>query len=161
MTIDQNPVSSTQIVVGVDGSESSEHALRWAHFIAHFTESSLEVVTAWEPFTSFRWLGAGWETVPTGWNPAQDAEDVLTATIDKVFGDRRPAGFQQTVQDGNAAKVLLEASKGARMLVVGSRGHGGFAGLLLGSVSAACAEHATCPVLVLHRQTPPPPVLSE
>jgi nucleotide-binding universal stress UspA family protein len=54
--------------------------------------------------------------------------------------------------------MLLDVSTGAQMLVVGSHGHGGFAGLLLGSVSAACAEHARCPVLVVHdRLAAPPP----
>jgi len=156
VTIDQNPISPSRIVVGVDGSEPSEHALQWAKFIAQATGSSLEAVAAWEPFATFGWLGAGWETVPTEWNPAQDAEKILTTTIDKIFGEHRPAGFRLTVREGNAAKVLLEVSTGARMLIVGSRGHGGFSGLLLGSVSAACAEHATCPVLVLHGDTPAP-----
>ena len=55
-----------------------------------------------------------------------------------------------------ATKVLLDAGRGARMLVLGSRGHGGFAGLLLGSVSSACAQHATCPVVVVHGDAPPP-----
>ena len=64
--------------------------------------------------------------------------------------------MNQYLYEGNAAKVLLEASEGARMLVVGSRGHGGFSGLLLGSVSAACAEHARCPVVVVHGDGPPP-----
>jgi nucleotide-binding universal stress UspA family protein len=156
MAIDQNPGSPTRIVVGVDGSAPSERALRWAHFIAEAAGASLDVVVAWEPFTGFGWLGAGWETVPTDWDPASNAEKVLTATIGKVFGDYRPAGLQLTVREGNAAKVLLEVSAGADMLIVGSRGHGGFTGLLLGSVSAACAEHAKCPVLVLHGETPPP-----
>ncbi len=101
-------------------------------------------------------MGAGWTAMPTDWNPAQDTEKALTAAIDDVFGDYRPAGLQITVREGNAARVLLEASEGARMLTVGSRGHGGFAGLLLGSVSAACTEHATGPVLVLHGDTPAP-----
>jgi nucleotide-binding universal stress UspA family protein len=55
-----------------------------------------------------------------------------------------------------AAKVLIDASQGATMLVVGSRGHGGFAGLLLGSVSANVAEHASCPVLIIHGHQPLP-----
>jgi len=155
MTIDQKPMSHTRVVVGVDGSEASEHALRWALFMADASGSDLEVVAAWEPFPAFGW-GAGLEMLPNNWNPAEDAEKRTTSSIDKVFGANRPAGFQLTVREGNAASVLLEASKGARMLVVGSRGHGGFAGLLLGSVSAACAEHATCPVLVLHGDTPTP-----
>ncbi len=156
MTIDQNPTPGSRVVVGVDGSEPSKHALRWAQFIAHAAGSTLEVVAAWEPYTTYGWLGAGWAMMPTDWNPSQDAENALTSTIDEVFGEQRPAGLQLTVREGNAARVLLEASEGARMLVVGSRGHGGFAGLLLGSVSGACAEHATCPVLVLHGDTPAP-----
>lgn len=109
-----------------------------------------------DPYSGFGWIMAGWTTMPTGWDPAQEAEKALTATIDEVFGEQRPAGLTLTVREGNPAQVLLEASAGARMLIVGSRGHGGFTGLLLGSVSAACAEHASCPVLVLHGDTPPP-----
>ncbi len=156
MTSDQKPSSLSRIVVGVDGSEPSEHALRWAQFVATAAGGNLEAVMAWEPFTPLGWLGAGWEVVPENWDPASDSEKVLTATIDKVFGESRPAGLKLTVREGNAAKVLLEVSKGARMLIVGNRGRGGFTGLLLGSVSAACTEHATCPVLVLHGSTPPP-----
>jgi nucleotide-binding universal stress UspA family protein len=154
MTIDKGPTSPSRIVVGVDGSEPSEHALQWAQFIAQTAGSTLEAVTAWEPFKSFGLLGE--DLVSAGWNPAQDAEKILTATTGKAFAAYRPAGLQLTTRQGNAAKVLLEVSKGARMLIVGSRGHGGFIGLLLGSVSAACAEHATCPVLVVHGNTPAP-----
>ena len=60
------------------------------------------------------------------------------------------------VQEGLPAKVPLDESKGATMLIVGSRGHGGFSGMLLGSVSANCAEHATCPMLVIHGDRPTP-----
>ncbi|MGX7678532.1 universal stress protein [Jatrophihabitans sp. DSM 45814] len=156
MTTDQDAHSQNRVVVGVDGSEASKHALQWARFIAQAAGSSVEVVAAWEPFTAAGWLGAGGVAMPSDWDPAHDAEQILTSTINEVFGEDRPAGFQLTVREGNAAQVLLDISKGARMLIVGSRGHGGFSGLLLGSVSAACAEHATCPVLVLHGDTPPP-----
>jgi nucleotide-binding universal stress UspA family protein len=156
MTSEQTPAKADRVIVGVDGSEPSKQALRWAEFIARASGSTIEVVAAWQPYTAYGWVGAGWAAMPSDWNPAQDAEQALTATLDEVFGEQRPAGLQITVREGNAAQVLLEASKGARMLVVGSRGHGGFAGLFLGSVSAACAEHATCPVLVLHGDTPAP-----
>jgi nucleotide-binding universal stress UspA family protein len=156
VTTEQTPDPAGRVVVGVDGSEPSKHALRWAQFIAKASASTLDVVIAWEPYTAFGWMGAGWAAMPPDWNPGQDAERALTSTIDEFFGAHRPVGLQLTVREGNAAQVLLDTSQGARMLVVGSRGHGGFAGLLLGSVSAACAEHATCPVLVLHGDTPPP-----
>jgi nucleotide-binding universal stress UspA family protein len=150
------PSAQNRIVVGIDGSEPSKNALRWAGFVAHSTGSAVCVVAAWQPFTMYSGVGAGWAAMPTEWNPAADAEKAAVATIDEVFGEHRPVALEITVREGNAAHVLLEVSEGARMLVVGSRGHGGFTGLLLGSVSAACAEHATCPVLVLHGATPPP-----
>ncbi len=155
MSTEQTPAQDNRVIVGVDGSEPSKHALRWAQFIAHASGSTLEVIAAWQPFPS-GWVGVGWAAMPSGFNPAQDAEKSLTATVDEVFGEDRPAGLKLTVREGNAAQVLLEASAGARMLVVGSRGHGGFTGLLIGSVSSACTEHATCPVLVLHGDTPAP-----
>ncbi len=144
-----------RIVVGVDGSWHSQQALRWgAHFAAIFG-ARLEAAIAWEFPSSY-----GWASVPPEWNPDQDMEKILEDTVRAVFGDQPPAGLQRQVHEGGAARVLLEAAKGAIMLVVGSRGHGGFAGLLLGSVSANVAEHASCPVLVIHGDQAPPPARS-
>lgn len=157
MSVDKTPSRQDRIVVGVDGSEPSKHALRWARFLAQATGSTIEVVAAWEPFTAYGWIGAGWAEMQADWNPAEDAEKALVATVDEVFGGHGPPALEITVREGYPAQVLLEVSESARMLVVGSRGHGGFSGLLLGSVSAACTEHAICPVLVLHGTTPPPP----
>lgn len=157
MTHEQAEPVRDRIVVGVDGSESCKHALGWARFLARATGATIEAVVAWEPFTAYGATGSGWVVMPVDWNPSQEAEKALVATIDEVFGEHRPPDLIITVREGNPAKVLLEASENARMLIVGSRGHGGFAGLLLGSVSRACTEHAVCPVLVLHGTTPPPP----
>ena len=140
-----------RIVVGVDGSPSSQQALRWGARAAAAFGAGLDAVTAWE-FPA--WYGYG--SVPTDWDPAQDMRTTLDQTIEEVFADQPPAGLRRLVSEGGAAKVLLDASDGAIMLVVGSRGHGGFAGLLLGSVSANVAEHATCPVLVIHGDQAPP-----
>lgn len=156
MSTDTNAAGPDFIVVGVDGSEPSKHALLWARFLAQVTGARIEAVSAWQLFTGWGAIGGGWAPMPADWNPGDDAEKALAATIDEVFGGQPPSGLRTEVREGNAAKVLLEASEGARMLVVGSRGHGGFTGLLLGSVSAACAEHASCPVLVLHGSMPPP-----
>ena len=141
-----------RIVVGVDGSEPSKDALRWASFMADATGSAIEAVAAWH--VAPVWEGAGWTAIAPDWDPSGDAEKMLTATVDTVFGANRPAGLTTAIEQGSAAKVLIDASVGARMLIVGSRGHSGFAGLLLGSVSAACAAHAPCPVLVVHGGAP-------
>lgn len=136
-----------RFVVGVDGSEPSKAALRWAARLAEATGGTIEAVTAWQMPVTF-----GWAYVPD-YHPDQDATKILAEAVEAVFGANRPAGMRLSVDEGNPAKVLLEHSAGAQMLIVGSRGHGGFVGLLLGSVSANCAEHATCPVLVIHGTT--------
>lgn len=158
MSIDQPMAVHDHVVVGVDGSEPSKHALRWALFLAQATDRTVEAVAVWEPLMNYGWLGAGFAYMPPDWNPVDIAEEALGATVDEVFAEHRPPELELTVLEGNPAQVLLERSTGARMLVVGSRGHGGFAGLLLGSVSTACTAHAICPVLVLHGNATPPPV---
>ena len=138
---------SDRIVVGVDGSEQSQQALRWAADYAATIGATLDAVSAWDWPSAAGWGAA---PIPMNWDPRQDTEKLLTETIDSVFDGQRPKDLRLLVVEGHPARVLLEQSKGAAMLVVGSRGHGGFAGLLLGSVSASVAEHASCPVLVMH-----------
>jgi nucleotide-binding universal stress UspA family protein len=140
-----------RIVVGVDGSQPSQQALRWGAQLAAVFGAGLDAVTAWEFPASY-----GWGSVPSDWDPAQDMRTVLGQTVQEVFGDQPLAGLRRLVNEAGAAGVLLDASQGAIMLVVGSRGHGGFTGLLLGSVSANVAEHASCPVLVIHGDQAPP-----
>lgn len=134
-----------RIVVGVDGSEPSKAALRWAARLAPAIGATIEAVIAWEFPTNF-----GWAVEAGDWRPDRDAETILNETLDDVLGSERPDGLVGSVREGRTASVLLEAAQGAQMLIIGSRGHGGFTGLLLGSVSAECAEHASCPVLVVH-----------
>jgi nucleotide-binding universal stress UspA family protein len=140
-----------RIVVGVDGSPSSQQALRWGARAAAAFGAGLDAVIAWEFPAMY-----GWASVPSDWDPAQDMRAVLDQTLQDVFGDQPPAGLRRLVNEGGAARVLLDASQDAIMLVVGSRGHGGFTGLLLGSVSANVAEHASCPVLIVHGDQDPP-----
>ena len=129
----------SRIVVGIDGSACSADALRWALRIASTTGAAIDAVIAWELPIMY---GMGY--LPSDYQPAKDAEKVVTETVDAVLGTTRPSGMRLVVKEGGPAKVLLEQSQGAQMLVVGSRGHGGFVGLLLGSVSTVCAEHARC-----------------
>lgn len=139
-----------RIVVGVDGSDESKAALRWARRIARAEGATIDAVAAWEFPASI-----GWGAVPDGYDPRADVEKCLTETVDEVFGAARPPGMRVAALEGDPARVLLTAAEGALMLIVGSRGHGGFMGLLLGSVSAKVAEHATCPVLVVHGKRRP------
>ncbi|MGW5498966.1 universal stress protein [Streptomyces olivaceoviridis] len=143
------PSLAPRIVVGVDGSSSSKRALVWGLFMARTTGSVLEAVTAWQNPSS-------WTGVADDWDPVAEARAMLTACCAAVLGDYQPSDIRLTVLEGPATAALLSASAGARMLILGSRGHGGFAGLLLGSVSAACAEHAACPTLIIHGDDLPP-----
>ncbi len=80
---------------------------------------------------------------------AGSAAQVLAAAISQTVDLASPVKVSSTVREGNAAQVLLEAADGADLLVVGSRGHGGFAEALLGSVSQHCVHHAPCPVVIV------------
>lgn len=136
------------IIVGVDGSEASLEALREARTMAEALGCPLTAVAAWElPRTAAQY------PYPVEQEFEDSARRRLEHALQTVFGDDRPEGLQTVVRGGTPARVLRDLSEGARMVVVGSRGHGGFAGLLLGSVSSAVAAHATCPVLVTRRQS--------
>lgn len=144
MSISPAAAARHRIVVGTDGSASSIDALRWAAQIAADTGAELDAVTCWQYPQSYGMSGGS-----SDWNPASDAAQILADSLTDAFGDKRPEGLHADVREGHAAQVLVEASVGADMLVVGSRGHGGFVDLLLGSVSAYCAEHGRCPVVVV------------
>jgi nucleotide-binding universal stress UspA family protein len=134
-----------RIVVGIDGSASSIAALRRGVRIAKALGTSLEAVTSWRYLTSYASVGGEFMD-----SPEDDARTIVGDAAKAVFASKVPAWFTATTCEGNADQVLIEQSVGAEMLIVGSRGHGGIAGLLLGSVSALCAERASCPVLVVH-----------
>lgn len=133
-----------RIVVGVDGSESSRHALRWAARQAQLTGGRLDVVVTWELPTSFGWV----PPYPSDFNPAGDAERAADEEVTSALTDYPDVISHTTVVEGHPAPTLVQASQGAALLVLGSRGHGEFAGMLLGSVTQHCVTNAHCPVLV-------------
>lgn len=143
-----NTPSGARIVVGVDGSPSSLDALRWAHRVGSPLGLAIDAIICWSYPTNYG-IGVAF----TEYRPEMEAKVALEEALLAAFGDTAPAGLRASVREGYPAKELIDASRGAEMLVVGSRGHGGFVGLLIGSVSAYCAEHAACPVVVLHHRT--------
>jgi nucleotide-binding universal stress UspA family protein len=135
-----------RVVVGIDGSDASLDALNWAARQADLTASNLEVVMTWQWPTSFGW-GV---PVPDDVNPEEDVRKTLETALDPVRVRYPDLRIDAHVVNGHPAPALVEASKGADLLVVGSRGHGEFVGMLIGSVSEFCTTNAHCPVLV-HR----------
>ncbi|WP_406430133.1 universal stress protein [Streptomyces sp. NBC_00631] len=134
-----------RIVVGVDGSESSMAALRWAVGHAKGFNAVVEAVIAWEFPATYGWV----PTPPEEWNFEKIAKEKLAETLELALPHGGHVGVRSYVRKGHPAGVLVDFSRGAELLVVGSRGHGGFAGVLLGSVSQHCVTHAACPVLVI------------
>ena len=136
------------IVVGVDGSPGSRTALTWAAAEAAEHGSDLVVLNVWEhtllpPAGS---VSVSEHYVP---DPSQRTADDLVRVVKEELGEEPPVLVQTRVKQGSPAKVLIEESAAADLLVVGTRGHGGFTGLVLGSVSQHVAAYAKCPVTVV------------
>jgi nucleotide-binding universal stress UspA family protein len=108
------------------------------------------VVATWELPTSFGWV----PPYPSDFNPAQDAQQAADDEVSAALVDYPDVAAEVTVVEGHPAPTLLQASRGADLLVVGSRGHGEFAGMLIGSVSQHLVSTAHCPVLVWRGDTP-------
>jgi nucleotide-binding universal stress UspA family protein len=142
------------IVVGVDGSDGAREALLHALGEARLRGARLLAVTAWH-MSTMAYAGGG---LAPGIDPAV-FEESASATLDaqlSALGDQADGiDIERVVRMGQPAQVLVEEARGADLLVVGSRGHGGFAGLLLGSVSHQCAMYASCPVVVVHQRSAP------
>ncbi len=139
-----------RIVVGVDGSEHSRQALQWAAAQAVAQQAELEAIICWH-YPVLAADGFSGAVVPIDVEALKDnARQTLDQAIDAALpDDAARAAIVRTVVEGSPGHALVEASTGADLLVVGSRGHGGFAGLLLGSVGAQCVHHAHCPVTVI------------
>jgi nucleotide-binding universal stress UspA family protein len=138
-----------RIVAGVDGSRSSVMALRWAIRQARLTGAVVEAVIAWQYPAST----AGYAWAPMMMPGVIDYEEISEKTVAEAISSAANAGsdvkISTIVREGNAAEALIDAAAHADLLVVGSRGHGGFTGALLGSVSQHCVQHAPCPVVVI------------
>jgi nucleotide-binding universal stress UspA family protein len=134
-----------RIVVGVDGSPSSMTALRWAILQAELTECAVDAVTAWRLPSRYGFAAV----MDRATDFEGDARKVLADALNEVSSVEPDVIIRSSVVEGHPAEVLVRAARGADMLVVGSRGHGGFTGAVLGSVSQYCVHHAPCPVLVI------------
>ena len=137
-----------RIVVGVDGSTPSREALRWALSEARLRGASIRVVYAWK-IPIYVANGLAPVAIPDPDALRDTARERLDSIVSEVAGGTTDVRIEQIAVEGAAAEILVEESKGANLLVIGSRGHGGFAGLLLGSVSQQCASHASCPVVII------------
>jgi nucleotide-binding universal stress UspA family protein len=137
---------SGRIVVGVDGSESSDRALVFALDEARLRDWEVEVLHAWF-FPAIAYSPYG----PTPNLRESDLEAAGAEVLDRALAAAETAGARVTrrLVMGGSAPALLEAAASADLLVVGTRGHGGFAGLLLGSTSQHCAHHPPCPVVIV------------
>ena len=136
-----------RVVVGIDGSETSRRALRWAIEEARLLHGSLEVIHSWHlPYVGgYPYAASTYDATPF--------EEAARRTLDGVVEDTDTTGLEappeRILHLGDPAAALLDAARGAALVVAGSRGLGGFSGLLLGSVGHHVAHHAPCPVVVV------------
>lgn len=137
-----------RIVVGVDGSDCSNDAFRWAVSEARLRGASVRAVYVWR-MPVFLPSGFAPVALPDRAALRAAARRRLDEIVEEVVGDASDVRIEPKAVEGTASQVLVQEAEGADLLVVGSRGHGGFAGLLLGSVSHQCAAHASCPVVII------------
>ncbi|WP_328914402.1 MULTISPECIES: universal stress protein [unclassified Streptomyces] len=136
-----------RIVVGVDGSEPSLHALRWAARQAQLTGAALETVIAWELPSAYGW--GGMPGLPQDVDLGAPAAQALSDAVQATLPPEQAKAVTEVVVMGNAAQAILDRGEGAELIVVGVRGRGTFRATLLGSVSHTVTVHATCPVVVV------------
>ncbi len=141
-------ITKKRIIVGIDDSDGAREALNWAAREAACWSASLEVVHAYLPGLHFV-PSPGMVGDP--YQADKAAKELLEHDVPGAVGAAglAPADVATLAIEGTAARVLRQAAAGADLLVVGSRGHGGFTGLLLGSVSQACVQHPPCPVVII------------
>jgi nucleotide-binding universal stress UspA family protein len=136
----------TRIVVGVDGSDQSRKALAWAYDEAGHHGASLVVLTTWHPAS----LPMSPPPPDYGDQPRREALELLERFTSELVPKDPAVDVRTSVEEGkHPAEVLIRRSGEADLVVVGSRGHGGFVGMLLGSVSQHLVAHAECPVVVV------------
>ena len=139
-----------RVVVGVDFSSGARSALLFALEDAVRRGVPVEVVTTYRPpdyWMDFNAVGTYQPDLQRN-ATLEHLRQFLTEVL--AEGPQPPPEVHEHVAIGTAADILIGESHGAELLVVGSRGHGGFASMLLGSVSMQCAQHASCPVTVVH-----------
>jgi nucleotide-binding universal stress UspA family protein len=140
----QGTSTRREVVVGVDGSEPSKNALRWAARYAKAVGETVHAVIAWETPTMF-----GLE-LPAGLDVdfAAEALSVLTKAVETALGPSPEVKIHTSAVQGHPAVVLVREAHGADILALGNRGHSTLTGIMLGSVSLHCVSHAPCPVVV-------------
>ncbi|MEW2518929.1 universal stress protein [Actinacidiphila alni] len=144
---DTDAAGSGRIVVGVDGSDPSLQALRWAVRQAALTGAVLEAVIAWEMPPAYGW--GGLPALPEDFDLEATTARVLDDAVEKALTPEQAATVTRRTVLGNAAQTILDRGEGADLIVVGVRGHGTFRATLLGSVSHTVTLHASCPVVVV------------
>ena len=139
-----------RIVVGVDGSPGSRTALAWAMNQASLTGATIDAVTAWQDparyGTAYGWMSAAFEGDTYATAMVKALDDTIAEVSEQVLA---PVTVHARVVQGHPVQALLEAAADAQLLVVGSRGHGTLAGIMLGSVSQHCVQRAPCPIVVV------------
>lgn len=153
------------IVVGIDGSEAGDAALRWAMGEARMRRTGLRVVHVYQaPHASITEAGlgaAGGMPVPAVFTEDREqvrraaetqARNLIDEALSRAGADSADGlEIERTAVEGQPAKGLIESARGAEMLVIGAHGHGSLHALVLGSVSRRCTEHPPCPVVITPR----------